>query len=126
MRTQITDAVPAPISPGFGDRFSVEILNGVNGNALPSEVTRRIVYAGGQINSVGNAAKFGVATTTVEYHDPSASMAAKAKTVAFALGGGHVTYNASSTATADLVITIGQDVLPALARASSGKGGSGG
>lgn len=109
MRTQVAEAVPAPVSPGLGGRYSVRLLNGVDGEPIPDQLTATLVAGGAQINTKGNATVFGQETTRIEYHD--ANRRGTAIFVQRALGGGKVVADLSATDTVDLVITIGKDVL---------------
>jgi len=123
MNTQLTDAIPSPVSPGLGDRFSVRVLNGASGTAIPGGVTQRLVFVGAQLNAIGNAARFGQKVTRIEYHDPNRLKTAQA--VKYVLGG-DISYNPTSTDTVDIVVTLGQQTIDRVAADPGGGGGAGG
>ena len=56
-----------------GQRPRVRILDGTQNRDLILKATSPIVSAGGQITIIGNADRFGVPTTKIEYHDPIAT-----------------------------------------------------
>ena len=85
---QVTDAVPAPISPGLGGRFSVRPLNGFSGEPIPEALLRALVMAGAQIDAIGNDTEFGARETTIEYRSPK--LKATAEKVQNVLGGGKI------------------------------------
>ena len=116
----MTDAVPSPLASAVGNRFSVRLLNGVNGNPIPPEVVRRLVYNDAQIGQIGNAKRFGVTRTTIEYHDPKLKQ--RAEQVADLLGGGTPVFNLKSNEAVDLIVTLGRGAMEVVARAGAGGG----
>jgi LytR cell envelope-related transcriptional attenuator len=110
---QVTDAVPAPISPGLGGRFAVRVLNGADGQPIPDDLLRELVMAGAQIDAVGNDTSFGATETSIEYRSPK--MKDTAEKVRDVLGGGKIHLDAETNDPVDLVIVLGQDALEAFA-----------
>ena len=110
---QVTDAVPAPISPGLGGRFAARVLNGANGEPIPDDLLRELVMAGAQIDAVGNATSFGAEETTIEYRRPR--LKDTAEKVRDVLGGGKIHLDAETNDPVDLVIVLGGDALEAFA-----------
>ncbi len=121
IRRQITDAVPFPVSPGLGSRYSVRLLNGANGDPIDPGIAYDLVYNGAQIDAIGNARRFGLQRTTIEYH--SRARKAAAQQVALVLGGARLVYDARSTEAVDLIVVLGRD---ALRRRAAGRGSGGG
>lgn len=76
--------VPFPVGDA-GQRATVRVLNGANGDAVPPSILQTIVIGGGQITELGNARSFGLATTEIHYADPAQKAAADR--LQFALGG---------------------------------------
>lgn len=113
MNEQIIDAVPFPVSPREGRRFTIKLLNGAAGELLPMALMRDLVLADGSLVWLGNASAFGQEETLIEYRDEDGREDAEA--VQELLGEG-VEIDQMSTRRAeaereDLVITIGSDVL---------------
>jgi anionic cell wall polymer biosynthesis LytR-Cps2A-Psr (LCP) family protein len=106
---QVTDAVPAPVSPGLGGRFSVRVLNGSDGEPIPTALLRELVKAGAQIDALGNDTEFGARETRIEYRSPRRQEAAE--TVRSVLGGGKIHLDAETNDPVDLVIVLGRDTL---------------
>jgi anionic cell wall polymer biosynthesis LytR-Cps2A-Psr (LCP) family protein len=106
---QVTDAVPAPISPGLGGRYSTKVLNGANGEPIPDELLRTLVRDGAQIDAIGNYAEFGAKETRIEYRSPR--LKETAEKVRDTLGGGKIHFDAETNDPVDLVIVLGSDAL---------------
>ncbi len=109
LRRQVTDAIPFPVSPGLGVRYSVRLLNGVDGRSIDPGIAYDLVYAGAQIDTIGNARRFGIRHTTVEYH--SRRRKAAAQQVSLVLGGARLVYDPRSSESVDLIVVLGRDVL---------------
>ncbi|MEJ7585215.1 MAG: hypothetical protein WKF43_14310 [Acidimicrobiales bacterium] len=107
VRNQVTDAVPYPVAPAVGRRFSVRLLNGVDGDPIPKAVVRRLVLGGAQIGQIGNAKRFGATRTRIEYHDQA--LKDRAEQVGLLLEGGEPVFNPRSNEAVDLIVTLGPD-----------------
>jgi len=102
----MAEVVPFPGSAYPGQRARVRLLNGTRNAAATLRAAQPIVAAGGQIVVIGNAAKFGLATTTVEYNAESQKAAAQA--IAKKLGIATASPGVESDA-ADVTVTVGAD-----------------
>ena len=113
MGEQVIDAVPFPLSPRTGRRFSIELLNGVTGETLPMSLVRQLILAGGALTGVGNAAEFGQDETTILYKGEDWQEEAQA--LQALLGDGveidQMSRRRADAENEDMVITIGSDVL---------------
>lgn len=109
VRNQVADAVPSPVAPTVGSRYAVRLLNGVDGNPIPQRIVRRLVYGNAQIGQIGNAKRFGLKTTKIEYNDPN--LKKRAEEVRYLLGGGTIVFNRKSNEAVDLIVTLGRDVI---------------
>lgn len=113
MDEQVIDAVPFPLSPRTGRRFSIELLNGVTGETLPMPLVRDLISAGGALTGVGNAGEFGQEETTILYKDED--WEDQARFLQGLLGDGveidQMSRRRADTENEDMVITIGSDVL---------------
>jgi hypothetical protein len=106
---QVSDAVPAPISPGLDGRFSTKLLNGWSGEPIPDALVKRLVRIGAQVDALGNANRFGAKQTRIVYR--SAKMKPKAEAVRATLGGGKIIFDAETNDPSDVVIVLGHDAL---------------
>ncbi len=104
--TMVPTVNPFPTSAFPGQRARTRILNGTTDSTAATRAAAPVVLAGGEITVLGNASKFGIATTTVVYHDPS--MKDAAAKIGTALG---VTATASPSQTEayDVTVTLGSD-----------------
>jgi hypothetical protein len=105
----LPDIVPYPRQEGV--RLNVAVRNGVAGDLELSEaMERRLVAAGAQIASRGNADSFGVTNTSVVYHDPA--LEDRANDLAEAIGATDVRYEEKVDSEIQVTVTIGADFDP--------------
>ncbi|HYI60902.1 MAG TPA: hypothetical protein VEW93_03750 [Acidimicrobiales bacterium] len=113
LESQITDAVPYPQSPGPGRRYALKLLNGAEGAPLPRALLHALIDNGASLAQLGNAESFGQEETTIEIADSAWRPAADAAQLV--LGGepriSTMAASRAETEGADIVITVGQDVL---------------
>ncbi len=105
----IANLVPFPVAAVPGDRATVTLLNGTGPGAVPAAVIQRLVFAGAQITSMGNAKRFGHARTTLTYADARARPFAEA--MADRLGVGRVVHSDAADNGIDVEIVVGKDLL---------------
>ena len=105
----IANTVPFVVGAVPGARPTVRLLNGVSPKPAPASVIQRLSYAGAQINTVGNAAQFGVADTTISYTDPKDRTVARR--MAAILGHGQVRLVRSAAGSETLTIVLGRDLV---------------
>lgn len=84
LRALVNERVPFPVAVAPGGRPRVRILDGVGVEGLALRAARDAVRAGAQVTVVGNADRFGAATSRVVFFD--ARVAGWAADVAAALG----------------------------------------
>ena len=101
----LPDVVPYPRQEGV--RLNVAVLNGVGDLALNTPMERQLVAAGAQIASRGNPDSFGVAKTSVAYHD--AALAVRATALASAIGATDVRFEEKVDSEIQVTVTIGAD-----------------
>jgi hypothetical protein len=106
--TLIPRIIPFPSSSFPGQRPRVRVLDGTQNPDVRLSATGPIVGAGGQITILGNADRFGVTQTRVEYHDPARADAAQA--IAEALGVEAVA--GAPTDAYDVTVILGSDFAP--------------
>ncbi|MEL0001066.1 MAG: LytR C-terminal domain-containing protein, partial [Acidimicrobiaceae bacterium] len=97
--------VPLPIPAPGVDVATVRLLDGIGDPALAAEA-RGDVARLSELVIVGNAAEFGLATTTVSYHDEA--NAPRAEALAAQLGA-EVAADLRPDEPVDLTVTIGND-----------------
>ena len=97
---------PFPTSAFPGQRARTRILNGTVDAAAATRAAAPVVGAGGEVTVLGNASRFGIATTTVVYHDPSMKGAADKIAAALAVT---ATASPSQTEAYDVTVTLGSD-----------------
>lgn len=100
--------LPFPLPSEPGARARVRLLDGAGGLNVATRYSEPLVRAGAQIVVVGNAAAFGVAETSVIYHDEA--FASQAAAFADALGGAELTYEPILDAVLDVTVIIGEDL----------------
>jgi hypothetical protein len=83
------------------------LLDGTQNRDLILKASAPVVGAGGQITILGNADRFGVTTTRIEYHDPSQQAAAQK--IAQALGNRTAVASTDQTDAFDVTVTLGSD-----------------
>jgi hypothetical protein len=106
----LPDIIPYPRQEGV--RLNVAVRNGVAGDAARSEaMERRLVAAGAQIASRGNADAFGVSQTAVVYHD--VALETQAVALADDIGATDVRYEEKVDSEIQVTVTIGADFDPA-------------
>ena len=87
----------------------VRLLNANGDAAATLELSARLVPAGAEIVVFGNAARFDVATTEVEYYVESGRAAAEA--MARALGVASARFNPAGDSTVDVGVVVGKDLV---------------
>ncbi len=97
--------VPLPIPAPGVDVATVRLLDGIGDHALAAEV-RGVVARLSELVIVGNAAEFGLATTTVSYHDEANAPLAEALAAQL---GAEVAADLRPDEPVDLTVTIGTD-----------------
>jgi hypothetical protein len=113
---ELPDIVPYPRQEGV--RLNVAVRNGVTADVgLSQSMERRLVAAGAQIASRGNADAFGVTTTSVVYHDEA--VAERARALAAAIGATDVRYEQKVDSEIQVTVTIGADFDPSKASSTS-------
>jgi hypothetical protein len=103
----VSRILPFPTASYPGQRPRVRILDGTQQRDLILKAASPVVSAGGQITIIGNADRFGVTTTKIEYHDPSQQAAAQK--IAAALGNRQAVASTDQTDTFDVTVTLGSD-----------------
>jgi hypothetical protein len=101
--------VPFPTSARPGDRVRVRLLNGNGDAAATLALSARLVPAGAEIVVFGNADRFDLATTEVEYYVESERVDAEA--MAAALGVASARFNPVGDATVDVGVIVGADLV---------------
>ncbi|HEU5148992.1 MAG TPA: hypothetical protein VFU19_00765 [Iamia sp.] len=113
MDEQIIDAVPFPLSPREGRRFSFQLLNGSTGETLPMPLVRDLIRVGGALVGVGNATELGQDETTILYKGED--WEGTAAIIQALLGDGveieQMSRRRANAEDEDMIITIGSDVL---------------
>ena len=97
--------VPLPIPAPGVDVATVRLLDGIGDHALAAEA-RGVVARLSELVIVGNAAEFGLATTTVSYHDEANAPLAEALAAQL---GAEVAADLRPDEPVDLTVTIGTD-----------------
>ncbi len=97
--------VPLPIPAPGVDVATVRLLDGIGDHALAAEA-RGVVARLSELVIVGNAAEFGLAMTTVSYHDEANAPLAEALAVQL---GAEVEADLRPDEPVDLTVTIGTD-----------------
>lgn len=125
---QVIDAVPYPRPPRLGRRWSLKVLNGVDGEPIPRPLLRTLILQGASLETTGNAADFGRERTLIEYSGRDWADEARAARLAL---GGTAEVEQMSAARADtedeaIVVTLGQDALDFAASQSTGEEDDGG
>ena len=97
---------PFPAGPE-GTRAHMTVLDGTG--SLDHGLTAAVVFAanGGQIDKVGNAPEFGVATTQFIYYDDA--VLTRVQRMRDALGVGDIVKSDELNSAADIVVVLGQD-----------------
>lgn len=104
--TDIADRmVPLPTPPVGSDLPAVRLLDGT-GDSATAAAARQAVARLADLIVIGNADEFGLATTTVSYHDEAAAAAAEALAARL---GGEVVADLRTDEPVDLTVTIGAD-----------------
>ncbi len=97
--------VPLPIPAPGVDVATVRLLDGIGDHALAAEA-RGVVARLSELVIVGNAAEFGLATTTVSYHDEANALRAEALAAQL---DAEVAADLRPDEPVDLTVTIGTD-----------------
>ena len=99
--------IPFPVGAPPGARVRIQLLDGTGNlnHGLPASPL--LVFAGGEITSIGNATSYDNAVTKVIYYDEV--MEAPAMAMRDALGVGEVEQSEAQGAAADLTIILGAD-----------------
>lgn len=106
----ITDTVASPTGAVPGGRFTVRLLNGVSPDAIPADLVRQVVRAGGAVTVLGNGPEFDSDETTIVYANPKRKQLAKI--IAASMGAtGTVRLDREAPDTVDLTIVLGKDIL---------------
>jgi len=74
----VPQVVPFPTSAFPGQRARVRLLRGTTDKGVLRSVSPKVVEAGGEVTTVGNAESFDIATSQVRYQNPDAKDAADA------------------------------------------------
>jgi len=118
VRKDLTAMVPYPTAPSPGARVSVRLLNGADGDPIPSTIVQKLVLEGAAVTVVGNDRRFNRRETVIQYRDPAEQE--RAKRMRVALGGhGKVRFSPQGSDAVDVTIVLGRDLLAA-GRPSSG------
>jgi hypothetical protein len=83
---QLARLVPFPTGSASAPRVRLRVVDGVGVDGLAVSAARQLVPAGGEIAVVGNADRFGYATTVVRFTDEAQRSAADAMVKALGLG----------------------------------------
>ena len=102
--TEVTKLVPFPVSAFPGQRPRVRILSSTTDRAAPQGAAPVAVAAGAEILVIGNSKVADVASTVVEYHDPSQEAAAGRIAKAF---GVTAVASTDQTESYDVTVTLG-------------------
>lgn len=106
VRDLVARIAPFPAGPE-GTRAHMTVLDGVG--SLDHGLAAAVVLAanGGQIDKVGNAPEFGVATTQFIYYDDA--VLTRVQRMRDALGVGEIVKSEELNSAADIVVVLGQD-----------------
>jgi hypothetical protein len=107
VRTAVSRLIPFPVGSPAAPRVRIDLLDGTGTLDHGLAAAPVLVRADGQIDRVGNAGAFGVATTTLAYRDEAHK--ADAERLRGALGVGEVVATTDPGGSADVTITLGQD-----------------
>lgn len=105
----VAELVPFPQGPA-GSRATTKVLDGTGRLDHGIEAAVTVGAAGGQVQVVGNASEFGVATTRIIYFDEARR--ADAERIAQALGVGEVD-RSEATSAFDIEVVLGDDAVGA-------------
>ncbi|MCB1259481.1 MAG: LCP family protein [Acidimicrobiales bacterium] len=99
--------IPFPVGAPPGARVRIQLFDGTGqlNHGLPASPL--LVYAGGEITSIGNATSFDNAVTKVIYYDDA--MRPAAETMRDALGVGEVEKSEAQGSAVDVTVILGQD-----------------
>ncbi len=113
MAEQVIDAVPFPLSPRFGRRYDLRLLNGVEAGTPPFALMRDLGLDGASISIVGNGPEFGRRTTLVAYKDDmwADEMEALRDRWGDSIEIEQMSARQAESTNEDVVITLGSDVL---------------
>ena len=103
----VPQVVPFPTSAFPGQRAKVRLMRGTTDKGVLRSVSPKVVEAGGEVTTVGNAASFDVATSQVRYQNPDA------KDAAVAIGellGAEVVATQDDLGGADVEVVVGSDL----------------
>ena len=112
--------VPFP-EGGPQRRLRIRLLDGVGTLQHGLDAATGLVARGGQVDQIGNASSFGVATTKIEYADDARRR--EVEGLAAELGVGEIVKAASMQSGVDVVVTLGRDYADRRAAAPGGTGG---
>lgn len=108
VRSLISQVVPFPVGPA-GIRIRLEVFDGTGQLDHGVGVAVLLGAAGGQVDRIGNAASFDVATTQFVYFDESKR--SQVEDLRDALGFGEVIQSEEATVTVDATVILGADAL---------------
>lgn len=103
--------VPFPVGAPAGARLRVRILDGTGTLDRGVKAAPALVEGGGEIDQLGNADSFGVATTKLTYYDDSRRD--EVDKLRAALGVGEVVKGADQSGVVDVTVILGTDFLNA-------------
>lgn len=103
----VPQVVPFPTSAFPGQRAKVRLLRGTADKGVLRSVSPKVVEAGGEVTTVGNADSFDVATSQVRYQNPDAKGAADA---IGELLGAEVVTTQEDLGGADVEVVVGSDL----------------
>jgi len=107
MPAWVPQVVPFPTSAFPGQRAKVRLLRGTSDTDALRSVSPKVVEAGGEVTSVGNARSFDIATSLVLYQSPDAKEAA---TAVAELLGAQVEVTEDDLGGADVEVVVGSDL----------------
>jgi hypothetical protein len=102
----MSQLVPFPAGPE-GKRARLRVLDGTGQLDHGLGAATLLAANGGQINKVGNAPEFGVATTTLTYYDEA--LRSRAEVLREALGVGELIKSDEINVAVDITIVLGED-----------------
>jgi hypothetical protein len=102
----MSQLVPFPAGPE-GKRARLRVLDGTGQLDHGLGAATLLAANGGQINKVGNASEFGVATTTLTYYDDA--VRSRAEVLRDALGVGELIKSDEINVAVDITIVLGED-----------------
>ena len=86
LRDRSLELVPWPRQPESFWRPRVQVLDGTGDPSVRDALVEEVVASGGVVTVIGNAAEFGVESTTFAYHRPELVTDPTTNTIAFGLG----------------------------------------